>query len=407
MITYNYVANNSKTGQRVKAQVEAESESAAASLIRKQGLTPIDIKSINSGNSFTNYFHKVRTKDKILFSRQLATLINAGLPLVQALRSTADQAQSKSLKVVVNSLVNSIEAGNSLAAAMAVYPQVFNNIFVSLVAAGEASGTLDKALERLANQQEKDADIVSKVRSAFAYPVIVLFVMILVVGFMMIKVLPTVSNLYDSLPGAKLPLLTQVLLDVSNFAVKEWWIVAILFGVMIVLTTRLSRTIGGRRFIDRAKMVMWPVGPLFMKIYMARFARTGTTLIGSGVPLIQVLEITAGAINNVHLADSLKAAIEKIKGGKSLSEAIEKDKNFLPLVPNMIRIGEQSGTIEQMMERVAIYYEKEVDTEIETVSTLMEPVLMIIMGVMALLIVAAVLLPIYGLANNSALTNSF
>jgi type IV pilus assembly protein PilC len=154
-------------------------------------------------------------------------------------------------------------------------------------------------------------------------------------------------------------------------------------------------------------MVAWPIGPLFMKLYMARFARTASTLISSGVPIIQVLEITAGAINNVHISDSLYAAIEKVKGGKALSDSISDDHNFLPLVPSMLRIGEQSGTIEQMTERVAIYYETEVDNEIKTVSTLMEPVLMVILGVMAFIIVAAVLLPIYGLAGNSNLTSAF
>ena len=407
MLTYNYVAHNSKTGEKIKAQVEAEDENAAASLLRKQGLTPIDIKAINQCNSLTNYFTKVRSKDKILFSRQLATLINAGLPLVQALRSVNDQTTNKSFRTIINSLVNSIEAGSSLASSMAKYPQTFNEIYVSLVAAGEASGTLDKALERLATQQEKDADIVSKVRGAMAYPLIVLVVMVVVVVYMLVKVLPTVSNLYNSLPGAKLPFVTQMLLDISNIIIHYWWIVAIVIGVLIFAGSRAARTLGGKKIIDRAKMTIWPIGPLFMKIYMARFARTGTTLVSSGVPLIQVLEITAGAINNVHIADSLKKAIEKIKGGKSLSEAIQNDHNFLPLVPNMIRIGEQSGTIEQMLERVAIYYEKEVDQEIATVSTLMEPVLMIIMGVMALIIVAAILLPIYGLASNPALTNSF
>lgn len=407
MLSYNYVAHNPKTGEKVRARVEAEDENAAASLIRKQGLTPIDIKEIGAGNSITNYFNKVRSKDKILFSRQLATLINAGLPLVQALRSVSDQTTNKLFKNTINSLVTSIEAGNSLSSAMAKYPRIFNEIYVSLVAAGEASGTLDKALERLATQQEKDAEIVSKIRGAMAYPAIVLLVMVGVVIFMLVKVLPVVSGLYKSLQGAKLPFITQALLDVSSFVISYWWVVIIILGVAIFLTSRWARTLGGKSIIDRAKMTMWPIGPLFMKIYMARFARTGTTLIASGVPLIQVLEITSGAINNVHISASLKKAIEKIKGGKSLSEAIENDHNFLPLVPNMIRIGEQSGTIEQMMERVAIYYEKEVDTEIATVSTLMEPILMIIMGVMALIIVAAILLPIYGLVSNPALTNSF
>jgi type IV pilus assembly protein PilC len=407
MLTYDYVAHNPTTGEKIKAQVEAEDESSAASLIRKQGLTPIDIKPNSRTTGFSKYLNKVKTKDKILFSRQLATLLGAGLPLVQALHSTQDQTASKPLKTVIGSLISNIEAGTTLSAALAKNPKVFNTIFINLVAAGEASGTLDKALERLASQQEKDADIISKVRGAFAYPVIVLVVMFLVVGFMIVKVLPAVGSLYNSLPGVQLPLITRILLSVSHFGTKYWWIVLLIIAALVFLTGRWARTLGGKSIIDKAKMVLWPIGPLFMKVYMARFARTASTLISSGVPIIQVLEITAGSINNVHITASLKRAIEKVKGGKALSDAISKDPNFLPLVPNMLRIGEQSGTIEQMMERVAEYYEKEVDNEIKTVSTLMEPILMIILGIMAFIIVAAVLLPIYSLAGNSSLTSAF
>lgn len=407
MLTYDYIARNPSTGEKVKAQVEAQDENAAAAVIRKQGLTPIDIKSTAATNSFSRFFNKVSTKDKILFSRQLATLLGAGLPLVQALRSTSDQTASKPLKVVINSLISDIEAGTTLSAAMAKHPRVFNSIFINLVAAGEASGTLDKSLERLASQQEKDADIVSKVRGAFTYPVIVLVVMGAVMSFMIVKVLPAVGNLYSSLPGASLPLITRILLDLSKFGVHYWWVVIIIIIGLVFAIRAWIKTKGGRSTIDKIKMVVWPFGPLFMKVYMARFARTASTLISSGVPILQVLDITAGSINNVHISESLKKAIEQIKGGKALSDAIDKDPNFLPLVPNMLRIGEQSGTIEQMMERVADYYEREVDNEIKTVSTLMEPVLMIILGVMAFIIVAAVLLPIYSLAGNSALTSAF
>jgi type II secretory pathway component PulF len=214
-----------------------------------------------------------------------------------------------------------------------------------------------------------------------------------------------VEEIYKGLKGAELPLVTRVLLAVSHFCIKYWWVVLILFGLSAFFTSRWARTMGGRDVIDKAKMKIWPVGPLFMKMYMARFARTGTTLVSSGVPLIQMLEITAEAVNNVHIARSLHSAIEKVKGGKALSESIDKDPNFLELVPNMLRIGEQSGAIETMLEKVADYYEKEVDTQIKTISTIIEPVLMVAMGVMALIIVAAILLPIYGLANQSGFTN--
>jgi type IV pilus assembly protein PilC len=402
MLTYSYSARNAKTGEKVKAQVQADNEQAAAKLINEQGFTPLNISLENSG--LRGRFHHIKAKDKVLFSRQLSTLINAGLPLVQSLRSVSGQTTNKSFKAVINEVITDVEAGTSFSASLEKHPNVFNRVYVSLVAAGEASGTLDSGLERLAIQQEKDADIVSKVRGAMIYPLIVLLVMAAVVGFMLIKVLPQVENIYAGLKGATLPLVTRILLGISHFATHFWWIVIILLGMSVFFGSRWARTLGGREVIDKFKMRAWPIGPLYMKMYMARFARTGTTLVASGVPLIQVLEITSEAVDNVHIAKSLHKAIEKVKGGKALSDSIDNDPNFLELVPNMLHIGEQSGAMETMLAKVADYYEKEVDNEIKTISTIIEPVMMVIMGIIAITIVAAILLPIYGLVNQSGFT---
>jgi type IV pilus assembly protein PilC len=402
MLSFRYSARDPSTGQTVKAEVQAEDERSAAQLIVKEGLVPLDIKlAEKSVSGLRSRFNRVRTKDKVIFSRQLSTLINAGLPLVQSLRTVNQQTTRKALKVVISKVINDVEAGSTLADAMGKYPQVFNRVYTSLVAAGEASGTLDKALERLAVQQEKDADIISKVRGAMVYPIIVLLVMIAVVGFMIVRVLPQVQVLYEGLPGAELPLITKIMLGISNFTIKYWWVVIIALGLIAFFTTRWARTMGGRRYIDRLKMHIWPIGPLYMKMYMARFARTGATLIASGVPLIQMLEISGEAVDNIHIKESLDKAIDKVRGGKALSDSLQHDSNFLELVPNMLRIGEQSGSIEQMLGKTADYYEKEVDDQIKSISTIVEPVLMVILGVVAFIIVAAVLLPIYGLAGKS------
>jgi type IV pilus assembly protein PilC len=284
---------------------------------------------------------------------------------------------------------------------MAKHPAVFNQVYISLIAAGETSGTLDQALERLANQQEKDADIVAKVRGAMIYPIIVLVVMLAVVVFMLVKVLPQVQTLYEDIGGATLPLVTRILLTVSNLITKFWPVFVVLFAVVGIFTSKWARTVGGKTLIDKVKMRSWPINGLYMKMYMARFSRTGTTLIASGVPLIQVLEITGKAVDNVHVQASLTAAAEKVKGGKSLGDALQGDPNFLELVPNMLKIGEQSGSMEQMLGKSADYYEKELDNEIKNIQTIIEPVMMILMGVMALTIVAAVLLPIYNLASQA------
>lgn len=403
MLTFEYTARDPATGQKVKAQVQADNEQAATKLLREQHLSVLEIKPLNTGGKgLGKIFKRVKIKDKVLFSRQLATLINAGLPLLQSLRSVAKQTQNKNFQIVINQIISDVEGGKALSVAMGNHPEVFNRVYVSLIAAGETSGTLDKALERLAFQQEKDAEILSKVRGAMIYPLIVLLVMGAVVGFMIVKVLPQVEVLYEGLPGGnELPLVTRVLLGVSHFITDKWWLLLIILVLLGVFGSRWARTMGGKRFIDKFKMKAWPIGPLFMKLYMARFARTGTTLVASGVPLIQMLEITGDAIDNVHIEESLQHATEKVKGGKALSEAIAGDPNFLELVPDMLSIGEQSGSMEQMLEKVADYYEKEVDTQIRNISTIIEPVLMVVLGIFAFVIVAAVLLPVYGLAGKS------
>jgi type IV pilus assembly protein PilC len=401
MLTYKYTARNPKTGQTVKSAVQADSEAAAAKALKDEGLIVTSMALESEGFSFGK--GKVKAKDRVLFSRQLSTLINAGLPLIQALRSVTSQTTSKPLRAVLSQIISDVEGGSALAKAMGRHPKVFNQVYLSMIAAGESSGTLDQALDRLAIQQEKEADLNAKIRGAMVYPAVVVFVMLMVVGFMVVKVLPQVKILYEGMPGANLPLVTKILLWVSDFTIKFWWLELLVLALAAFFTTKWARTGPGKEVVDKAKMRMWPIGTLFMKVYMARFTRTGATLVASGVPLLQMLDITSRAVNNVHIERAIKAASEKVKGGKSLADSIENNQNFLPLVPNMIRIGEQSGAIEQMMGKVADYYEKEVDTEVENISSIIEPVMMIMLGIVAFTIVAAVLLPIYGLAGNSNL----
>ncbi len=403
MLLYDYVAREPSTGKTLKATVQAESESAAAKLVTKEGLVPLSIKISGQGQSLPSFLQRKRVtiKEKVLFSRQLSTLINAGLPLVQALRNVAAQTKSKPFRIVIDQVIADVESGSALSVALAKHPRVFNAVYVSLVEAGETSGTLDKSLERLAIQQEKDADIISKVRNAFIYPVIVLLVMVGVVVYMLLTVLPQVEALYEGMKGAQLPIFTRMLLFVSDVIKNFWWLLAILGAIGAFFGTRWARTGPGKSFIDRVKMRAPLLGPLYMKLYMARFARTGATLIGSGVPLIRVLEITGDAVDNVHIKASLKHSTEKVKGGKALSSTLEGNDNFLELVPSMLHIGEESGSTEAMMSKTAEYYEKEVDDQIKAISTVIEPILMVIMGVMALIIVAAVLLPVYTLSGDS------
>lgn len=400
MITFKYTARDPATGKKVSADIQADSEQSAAAALQKEGLAPISIKAQGSGDhGFSKFTQRIKIKDKVLFSRQLSTLINAGLPLVQSLRNVSAQTQNKKFQLIINQVIADVESGSSFSAALKRHDTVFDEVFISLVAAGEASGTLDTSLERIANQKEKDAEILSKIRGAMIYPIIVLVVMLGVVIFMVVKVLPAVEEVYRDLPGATLPFITRAMLALSAFTIRFWPFLLIFLGLIIFMTTKWAKTMGGKRTMDRLKMRAWPIGRLFMKVYMARFTRVGSTLVSSGVPLIQMLEITGRAVNNIHIEESVQKASEKVKGGKALSESLRGDPNFLPLVPDMLRIGEESGSVQQMLGKTADYYEREVDNEIRTISSTIEPVLMILMGIMAVLIVVAVLLPVYGLVG--------
>ena len=403
METYVYTAHDSKTGQKVTANIEADSESSAAKILVERGLTPLDIKPQVERSSMGNIRNRVPTKEKVIFSRQLSTLINAGLPLVQSLQSVKAQTHNKALASIIGSVISEVEGGGTLADSLSKYPRVFDEVYVSLIAAGETSGTLDKSLERLAGQQEKDAEIISKVRGAMIYPILVLVVLAAVIIFMLTTILPQVQNLYNNLPGAKLPFVTVILLDVSHFLIKFWWLmILVIIGGGFILG-RWARTIGGKTVIDGIKLHAWPIKELFTKLYMARFARTGSTLVASGIPIIKMLNTTAKAVGNVHVAGSINNAAEQVRAGKNLSDSLKGDPNFLDLVPDMLKIGEQSGALETMMSKTADYYEKEVDNQIKSISTIIEPALMVVVGVMALIVVAAVLLPIYSLAGKNLL----
>lgn len=400
MQTFLYTARDLKTGANVSAEIEAQDEKSAARVLFDRGLSPLEIK-IKQQGGLGRLRNRITSKQLVVFSRQLSTLVNAGLPLVQSLSSVRDQTSNKAFKDIVSKIINDIEAGSSLADALGKYPKLFDEVYTSLISAGESSGTLDASLERLANRQEHDAEIVSKVRGALVYPLVVLLVLAAVLVFMLVAVLPQVKNIYNEMPGAHLPFITSWLLALSSVVTKLWWVILLLVIVGGYGLWRWLKTPGGRDLADELKLKMWPVRPLYTKLYMARFSRTAATLVASGVPLIKMLETSAKAVDNVHVAGSIKKAAEKVKGGKALSESLRGDPYFLDLVPNMISIGEQAGALDSILGKVADYYEKEVDTQVKSISTIIEPVLMIFVGIIALVVVAAVLLPIYSLVGKN------
>lgn len=399
MRKFNYEARDNTSNKLVKAMVQAESEHEAAKLLVAQGFTPLDIKEVEESSGFlSQFFGRITTKDKVVFTRQLSTLITAGLPLSQSLRNLVDQTQNPRLRSVIQEVIASVEGGRSLHDAFAKHPQVFDKLFLALVAAGEVSGTLDEALQRIADQQEKDAAIVSRIRGAMTYPVIVLVVIIAVLIFMMVTVVPQVEKLYHDLHQT-LPFITQVIVSMSSWLQRLWWLVLLLVAFAGYLLYHYLRTDAGRRTADELKLSVPIFKGLFLRLYMARFNRTGQTLLDTGVSMLDMLKIASEAVNNSVIAAEIDHAAEKVKGGKELSGALEPEEHIPKLVPQMISIGEKSGRIDEMMGKVAKIYEAELDDEIGSISTAIEPVLMVVLAVVAGGMVAAILLPIYSLVN--------
>ena len=399
MRKFNYSAKDASTNRVLKSTVQAESETAAAKLLMAQGFTPLEINEVNEGGSFLSRITgRITTKDKIVFTRQLATLIGAGLPLSQSLHTVVEQTENKQLRSVAEDIMVSIEGGRSLSDAFSRHPTVFDKVFLALITAGELSGTLDDSLKRIANQQEKDAAIASKIRGALTYPIIVLVVILGVLVFMLIKVVPQVEILYQGL-NKTLPPLTQLLVNVSAFLFQFWWVVVIAAGALIYFFLQYLKTESGIKFLDTFKLNVPLFGMLYRKLYMARLARTGQTLLTTGVAMLDMMRITAEAVNNTVIGASITRASEKVKGGKALSTSLQPEEYILPLIPQMIKIGEQSGKIDEMMGKAAQVYEEELDEQIRTISTLIEPILMVVLAIVAGGMVAAILFPIYDLVN--------
>lgn len=400
MKKYNYEARDSASNKIVKSVVQADSENAAAKLLTAQGFVPLKIElQDDKANFFARFSGRITTKDKVVFTRQLATLIGAGLPLAQSLRTVQEQTTNKRMQEIVQEIISDVEGGKSLSDSFAKHPEAFNKVYVALVSAGETSGTMDDSLKRLAAQQEKDAAMMSKIRGAMMYPSIVLVVIILVIGFMLFTVVPQVEGLYRDL-NKGLPFVTLMMIKVANFFSSLWWLVILAMIIGGYFLAQYLKTEQGIRTKDIFKLNVPLFKGMFRKMYMARFARTGQVLLRTGVPMLDMLRITSDAVNNVIISERILRASDKVKGGKALSASLSNEDYFLAMVPQMIKIGEQSGKIDEMMGKTAQVYEDELDEEIRALSTAIEPVLMVFLAIVAGTMVSAILLPIYSLVGN-------
>lgn len=399
MIDFRYKARDKGTGRVISGSISADTELAAGKLLLKQDLYPIEIKAqrgtiFSSGQSVG----KVKLKDRVIFTRQLSTLIKAGLPVGQALASVQNQVSNKKLQGIIFRLEKSVEGGSPLSQALEEYPQNFNAIYIALVQAGEVSGNLEKSLERLANQLEKEAEIVSKIRGALVYPGVVMVVILGVMGYMISSVVPQIALLYKSF-NKDLPWLTLLIVGISDIFVKYWFIVlpmsaGVIYGIYVYI-----KSPNGRKVVDNIKLTMPPFNELLKKMYMARFARTLASLTSSGVPILESMRLVGESVNNLTLKAEVGIMIDEIKSGQALSESLAKTQYFLPLVSQMVKVGEESGTMGEMLDRLAMYYENEVDQIVKNISTLIEPVLIVFLGFMVMIIILGILYPVYSLVG--------
>lgn len=399
MKKFSYKVKDRVTGKIIKGEISADSQRAAGKALIDQGyILQDDIYEVGQENALARFMNRITTKDKIVFTRQFATLIGAGLPLAQALRTVSEQTENKKMRSVVDDILASVESGSSLKDAFSKFPDVFDKVYLALIAAGEMSGTLDESLRRVATQQEKDAAMMSKIRGALTYPVIVLVVIGLVMTFMMVQVVPQVKQLYKDM-HQELPFATQILIGISDFIINFWWLVLVGIGVAVYFFRQYLKTESGIKFAANFKLNVPLFSPLFRKLYMARFARTGQLLLSTGVALLDMLNICGDAMNNIVVKKSIDEAGKLVQSGKSLSESLKGKDYILDMVPQMINIGEQSGKIDEMLGKTAQVYEDELDEQIKAISTLIEPILMVVMALMAGGLIGAILFPIYSLVT--------
>ncbi len=394
-----------KDGRTVNGAGEAATKEILIGSLAKQGLHPIIVRVDKGKTSLLSKLQrsqKVRLKDLVVFTRQLSTMISAGVPLTRSLSTLQSQSESKYMRTVIAAVTKDVEGGAPLADAFAKYPNVFSDVYVNMVKAGEAGGILDEILKRLAAQVELDASIRKKIKSAMTYPVVILSITIVAFFGIMFFIIPKIAKILTDLagPNAKLPLQTRILLSVSVFSRHYALIILPVLVIAAYLIRRYIKTERGK-YQFHALLLRTPILKVIIsKIAIARFSRTFASLMSAGVGVLDALEVTGGAIGNKVIQAELKAAAKEVKNGKPLSVPLSKSKHFPPIVSQMLSVGEETGQIDTILVKVAEFYEEEVDVMIDGLSALIEPLMIIVLGSIVGLIAASVMGPIAGLSKN-------
>jgi type IV pilus assembly protein PilC len=391
MPTYKY--KTTINGKAQKGEIEAENEQGALAKLKQKNITVTSVKK-KSESAFLNNKKPITERDIVIFTRQFSTMVDAGLPLVQCLEILGRQADNPAFGEIIMKIKSDIEAGNNLSEAMRKHPKVFNALYANLVEAGEAGGILDTILSRLANYIEKALALKKKVKSAMVYPGAIVSVAFTVVAFLMIFVIPTFASMFGK-GGAELPGPTAIVMDVSNFFRNQWYYIIggpILF---FILFKRVYATERGNIEIDRIALKLPIFGMLIRKVSTAKFSRTLGTLLSSGVPLIEGMDICARTAGNKIVEIAILNAIEAIKEGETIAAPLARENVFPAMVIQMIDVGESAGALDGMLSKIADFYDEEVDTAVDGMTALLEPMLMVFLGIIVGFIVVAMYLPIF------------
>lgn len=387
-----------RAGKLHAGTLEADSEAAVVGKLRQMGFAPLVIEeqraSLGRKEVRLPWARRVKPKDVAVMSRQFATMINSGLTLLRALNILAQQTENKFLGGVLDQVRSDVERGQSLSAALARHPKVFNRLYVAMVRAGETGGVLDTVLLRMADTLEKEVALRHKIKSAMTYPVVVFALVLIIVTAMLMFVVPTFKNLYADLGGV-LPLPTRVLITVSNLIKKVWFVYFGVIGGGIFALKRYVQTPRGRAAWDALKLRVPVFGPLVHKTALSRFSRTLAVLLRSGVPILQSLDIVKETVGNQTVSRAVVDVQASVKEGESMARPLERHGVFPPMVVQMMAVGEETGAVDTMLEKVAQFYDQEVDSTVEALTSLIEPVLIVIMGAVVGGMVIALYMPLF------------
>jgi type IV pilus assembly protein PilC len=394
---YDYKVRD-RSGALITGQLAGDSEALVLQRLREMGMTPVEVKKANAGMKMEINLRpgRVKLKQISVFCRQFATMVNSGLPILRALAILADQTDNTEFAKVLIQVRTDVENGSSLSAAMGKHPKAFNNLFISMVKAGEAGGVLDDVLLNLADQIEKEVELRRQIKSAMTYPVVVVALVVLILGAMLLFVVPQFETIYTQL-GGQLPLPTRILLGVSSAVRNYWYIVALLAGVGGFLFRRYKRTDAGRARVDAAKIRVPVFGPLFHKVALARFASTLGMLLRAGVPILQALDNVKETVNNRVIADAVDDVKTSVREGESIARPLSKHKVFPPMVVQMLAVGEETGAVDTMLDKVADFYNNEVTATVEALTSLIEPLLIAVIGGCVGAAVIALYMPMFNI----------